>query len=139
MFEQILIDRSDTGRGNFDIEFDYARVRWETGDASGGANGVGGTPVAVGYSAGTGAVGTFAQLPGSLVSGALIDGGPNALVTHSQGSPVNGRYLFNVRNGPVMVPPPPVTSVPEPGTWVLLGPGLLAVGGLARRRAPAAA
>src|SRR5262249_8171730 len=83
-FELILINRSDTGAGNFDIEFNYNVVQWETGDASGGSNGLGGTSVAVGYSNGlSGASNVFFQLPGSLVNGALIDGGPNALVTHS--------------------------------------------------------
>ena len=53
-FQEILMERFDTGPGNFDIEFNYDQIQWETGDASGGSGGFGGTPVHVGYSNGTG-------------------------------------------------------------------------------------
>ena len=39
-FQLLLIDQ---GSGNFDIEFNYDKVNWETGDASGGSNGFGGS------------------------------------------------------------------------------------------------
>jgi hypothetical protein len=39
-FQLVLIDRSDTGPGNLNIEFNYERMLWETGDASGGSKGV---------------------------------------------------------------------------------------------------
>jgi Nidogen-like len=125
-FELILVDRSDTGAGNFDIEFNYSTIKWETGDASGGSNGFGGTPAAVGYSNGlSGASNQFFQVTGSLVSGALLDGGPNALITHDINSSVLGRYDLQVRGGTV-IPPPPDT--PEPGTWLLLAGGITSLG-----------
>jgi len=135
VFQLLLIDRSDLGAGNFDIEFNYDRILWETGDASGGTDGFGGTSAAVGYSQGSGATGTFAQLDGSFVNGALLDNGANALTRGSLGSDVLGRYVFNVRGGTVVTPP--VSTVPEPATVALVGAGLLAVAGAARRRATA--
>jgi hypothetical protein len=100
-FQLILVDRSDTGVGNFDIEFNYDRIKWETGDASGGTNGFGGQSAAVGYSNGTGTPGTFFELPGSHVNGALLDGGPLALVTNALQATTPGRYHFLVRGGQV--------------------------------------
>ena len=51
-FQAIIRDRSDTGAGNFDIDFRYERLEWTTGDASGGTGGLGGTPAQAGYDAG---------------------------------------------------------------------------------------
>jgi hypothetical protein len=98
-FQVVLIDRSDTGSGNFDVEFNYERVVWETGDASGGTGGLGGTPAAVGWSNGSGLPGTSFQLPGSLISGAFLDSGPQALARRRLNTPVIGRYLFRARDG----------------------------------------
>ena len=98
-FQVILIDRSDTGSGNFDVEFNYARISWETGDASSGVGGLGGVPAAVGWSNGSGAPGTSYQLPGSLVVGAFLDNGPLALARRRLNSPTIGRYLFRARDG----------------------------------------
>ena len=84
--------------GDFDITLNYDEILWETGDASGGSGGEGGTSAAVGFSAGTGVAGSFVQLPGSFENGALLDGGPNALVASSQNSSQVGRYVFQVRN-----------------------------------------
>jgi hypothetical protein len=98
-FQVILIDRSDTGAGNFDVEFNYERIQWETGDASGGAGGRGGTPVVVGWSNGSGETGTSYEMAGSMISGQFLDGGPRALVFRRLNSPVLGRYVFRARNG----------------------------------------
>ncbi|RVU14950.1 autotransporter outer membrane beta-barrel domain-containing protein [Methylobacterium oryzihabitans] len=100
-FQLILTDRADTGTGNFDIYFNYARIQFETGNANGGTNGLGGTSASAGYSNGSGEPGTYFELPGSLVNGALIDGGPNALATSSNNG-VAGQFLFPVRNGTVL-------------------------------------
>ena len=119
-FQLLLVDRADTGSGNFDIEFNYNKVQWETGSASGGNNGLGGIPAAVGYSNGlSGAANVSFQLPGSLTTGAFLDGGSAAtsLIANSLNSDVLGRYTFNARNGTVVVNPPS-TAVPEPFTIV---------------------
>lgn len=108
-FQLILIDRSDTGiTGAFDMEFDYDKIQWESGDASGGADGLCGTllectSAAVGYSNGTGDAGTNFQLPGSFVPGALLDNGPVAtsLIHQALNGTVIGRTTFQVRNGTV--------------------------------------
>jgi hypothetical protein len=98
-FQLLLVDRSNTGAGNFDLVLNYDSIQWETGDAvsSGGSNGLGGHSTRVGYSNGTQA--KSLELTGSGVNGALINGGPNALATHSLGSGIAGRYIFTVRGG----------------------------------------
>ncbi|HEX5273053.1 MAG TPA: nidogen-like domain-containing protein [Gemmataceae bacterium] len=104
-FQLLLIDRSDTGAGNFDIEFNYNSISWESGDASGGLNGRGGQSAEAGYSLGTGAAGTFGELSGSGVNGALLDYGSQPLVGHSLAANTPGRYHFFVRNGVVTQAP----------------------------------
>jgi hypothetical protein len=52
-WQLVLVDRLDTGTGNFDIEYRYAQIQWETGDFSGGSGGLGGQSARVGYTAGT--------------------------------------------------------------------------------------
>lgn len=121
-FQLILTDRSDIGAGDFDIEFNYNTMQWETGGASGGVDGLGGTSAVAGYSNGlSGSSNVYYQLPGSLVNGALIDGGVDALTAHSLNSNVLGRYDFQVRNGEV------VGVAPEPMSFGLIGAGILAL------------
>ncbi|MBI4876537.1 MAG: putative Ig domain-containing protein [Acidobacteria bacterium] len=98
-FQLILVERADTGEGNFDIEFNYERIVWETGDASGGAGGYGGIPASVGWSNGTGEPGTSYELDGSLIVGSFLDNGPRSLVRGKLNSTVRGRFLFRARNG----------------------------------------
>lgn len=99
-FQLVITKASGTGvqEGDFDITFHYNKVDWEAGNASGGSGGLGGTSALAGFSAGTGEPGTFVQLDGSLENGALIDGGPKALVNRSQNSATPGRFIFRVRN-----------------------------------------
>jgi len=137
----MLIDRGDTGAGNFDFEFNYGDMLWETGDASGGSGGFGGDCAAVGYSNGSsGANNHSFELPGSHTCGALIDGGANALNAHDLNSDVLGRYVFSVRGGEVVTvttptpTPTPTTTTPEPGTYALVLTGLALLGAATRNR-----
>lgn len=147
-FQVVVVDRSDTGAGNFDAEFNYARVRWESGDFSGGVGGLGGSSARVGFTDGAG---TAYELPGSGVPGSLLDGGPpdTALARNLLKSDTAGRYVFSFRDGVpegTMTPetggsaPPPVTvpggpiGVPEPATAALAAVGLVAAASGVRRR-----
>lgn len=137
-FQLALIDRSDTGAGNFDIEFNYDQMQFETGEASGGVNGLGANSARVGYSNGTGALGTSFELPGSAVNGAFLDGGPTTtrLVANSLNSSVPGRYIFTARNGSIdPTPNPTPTPVPAPSSaGSTLAFGALGAGYLLKRK-----
>jgi hypothetical protein len=99
-FQVVLIDRSDTGPGNFDIEFNYDQIQWETGDSSGGNNGLGGSSARAGFSNGTGLPGTFFELPGSAVNGAFLDSNAQTgLIHNSANSQTPGQYVFSIRAG----------------------------------------
>lgn len=125
VFQLILVDRSDIATGAFDIEFNYDQVQWDTGAASSGAS------ARVGYSAGTGAAGTHAELAGSGENGAFLDGGARSLAAQ-------GRIAYAVRSGGVSQVPATTTTTPEPATIVLTASGLLALAGVARRTRRAA-
>jgi hypothetical protein len=117
-FQIILIDRKETGDGNFDIEFNYQRVAWETGDASGGVNGFGGVPASVGWSNGSGEAGTSFELEGSLQPGAFLDGARRSLVRNRLNNTVPGRYIFRARGGRVLPPLTITTGCPLPPAFI---------------------
>jgi hypothetical protein len=97
-FQLLLIDQ---GSGDFDIEFNYDRILWETGDASGGIEGFGGTSAAVGFANGDGDPNHFFVRDGSFENGALLNGGSKALISSSLNSGGQlGRYVFHVHNEP---------------------------------------
>jgi hypothetical protein len=99
-FQLVIIDRSDTGAGNFDFEFNYDQIQWETGNASGGTGGLGGSSARAGFSNGTGTQGTFFEIAGSAINGAFLDTNPTTgLRNNRQASEVLGRYLFQARGG----------------------------------------
>jgi hypothetical protein len=138
-FQLVLIDRSDIAAGDFDFEFNYTQINWETGQASGGNSlGLGGSPARVGYSSG-GTTPTSFELAGSGITLSFLDSNTvtgliyNSLGTPFDGASLNGRYDFSVRNGVVQ---PPITNgaVPEPSTYGMIGAGVLLIGALLRRR-----
>jgi hypothetical protein len=103
-FQVLLVDRSDIAPGDFDIYFNYNQIQWETGDASGGTNGLGGSSARVGYS--NGASANSYELSGSGVPGSFLDSNTTfGLIHNSRGSAVLGRHIFTVRNGAVNVGP----------------------------------
>ncbi len=96
-FQLLLVNTSQ--QGDFDIVFNYGQIKWETGDASGGSDGLGGTPAGAGFSNGDGNPAHFVQLPGSLTSGAFLDGNTSTgLASHSNAG-VPGRYIYHVASG----------------------------------------
>jgi len=103
-FQLVIVDRSDTGAGNFDIIYNYDQVLWDRGTASG-------TYARAGWAAnGT----TGYELPGSGTNGALLDGAATstALVKGSLNSGGQlGRYVWEVRGGAAPNVPPTVTVV----------------------------
>jgi len=97
-FQVVLIDRSDRDPGDFDIEFNYNQIQWETGDASSGVNGLGGNSAVVGFSNGSDLPGTSLQLQGSFINGELLDSNPGGLIHGDLNTNVLGRYIFPIVN-----------------------------------------
>jgi hypothetical protein len=113
-FQLVLIDRADTGAGNFDVEFRYDDINWTTGNASGGTDGLGGTPAQAGYDAGDGV--NFFIVPGSQTS-SVVD-----LDTAASNTGTAGIWKFAVRDGelpgdtaenPIL----PITDPNNPGDY----------------------
>lgn len=91
------------------IGFFFKTVGWETGDASGGAGGFGGTEATVGFGDGLAAVNTGEiSLLGSQQAGI-------------SGIVANNHYWFNLGAGGI----PEDNGVPEPATIALFGLGLV--------------
>jgi hypothetical protein len=93
-FQVLLVDRSDIEDGAFDVVFDYGTIQWETGDASDGSAGFGGTPAAAGWSNGS-ATGSV-SIGGSLQSGAFIDGAFTGLASSSTGTETPGIHIWQI-------------------------------------------
>jgi hypothetical protein len=115
-FQLVIIDRPDRGTGDlgddFDMEFNFDSIQWDTGQASGGdsncINGPAGNSAFVGYSNGTSTAGDSYTVSGSGVPNALLDSNTTTgLIYNDLNSTTLGRYLFTVNNGQ---PTPPTTT-----------------------------
>lgn len=96
-FQLILTESRYCGiAGDFDVEFRYTQCEWETGDASGGTGGFGGTPAQVGFDAGN--LTDFVSIMGSRLDGIsrVVCDGSNV------GEP--GIWRFRIRRGVVECP-----------------------------------
>ena len=78
-----------------------------------------------GYSNG---VATSLELAGSAVNNAFLDSGTNALISHRLNSTVDGRYIFEARNGTIS------GSVPDSASVAMWGLGVLGMAFARRRR-----
>ncbi|CAO3431338.1 nidogen-like domain-containing protein [Azospirillum endophyticum] len=100
-FQVVLVDRSDRHAGDFDIQMNYNQIQWETGNASGGNAGLGGSSARAGYS---NADGTQSyEITGSAVPGAFLDNNAVTALIRQSNVSVPGRYVFEVRNGTVVL------------------------------------
>ncbi len=106
-FQLVIVDRSDTGAGNFDFMFNYDKVTWDLATASSGAK----------ARAGWGRTSTSFELPGSGVAtsatSTLLDSSSSAtsLIQNSRNSDQLGRYVWQVRNGAAPNMPPVISVV----------------------------
>jgi hypothetical protein len=114
--------------GEGQVGFFYKGMGWETGDASGGSGGFGGTPAAVGFGDGLS--------NGYILQGSTLNGISGI---------VNNKYIwFNLTNGGVtpVSSSPSSAAVPAVSPWglVVLGLGILGIGQyLVSRRASSGA
>ncbi|MBM4137487.1 MAG: PEP-CTERM sorting domain-containing protein [Nitrospira sp.] len=122
-FQLRLVNRYDTGVGNFDIFFIYEDINWTTGDASGGSGGLGGVVARAGWNSGNGT--DYYELPQSGIQNNMLD------LENASNIGIPGVFEFDVRGGQVI---PPTPAIPEPSTFLLLGAGLVGVGLLRMRR-----
>jgi hypothetical protein len=94
-FQLLLVGRGDLEPGAFEIVFNYDQLRWETGDANNGKDGLGGTAPIAGFSAGDCNAQDFFELPGSRQNGAFLDSSGTGLIHGDVGSEIPGRYVLH--------------------------------------------
>jgi hypothetical protein len=121
-YQLLLVDRSDTGVGNFDFIFNFDFIQLDNKDF--------GDSSFFGYAA----EGNFYGY--TTDNNHLLTLNSSQLPYNSINSDVAGRYVFEVRDGVVTNPLPFLTAavVPEPETWAMMLAGLGLVAGVARRR-----
>ena len=121
-FQLIIVDNGD---GSFDLIFNYDGILWETGDASDGENGFGGTSAAFGFSTGDGDPAHQFIANGSFQNGGLLDSnGTTGLIHGHTGSEPDGRYIFHIAapTGPKLSGTVEHSSDPESGALVEICP-----------------
>jgi len=110
-------DDYDVPAGEGNIGFFWKTMDWETGDASGGSGGFGGTPAAVGFGVGDG-------VNGQILQGSTLNGISDIVENH--------KIWFFSRSGDDGGPDV-VDHVPEPATMLLLGLGIVGLAGARRK------
>ena len=130
-FQLILVERADTGVGNFDIYFQYDQIQWETGDASGGSGGLGGASAVAGYSNGSSA---SLQIAGSDVDGGLLDTNLATGLKNNSNVGLPSTFIYTARAGTVAGGD---GAAPEPAAFLVWGVLALAFGGVMTRCRPA--
>jgi hypothetical protein len=96
-FQVIIVNQGTPG---VDLVFNYDSIAWETGDASDGVNGFGGTSAAAGWAAGDGDSSHALMQPGSFANGGLLDSNPQtSLAGHATAGQPAGRYVYQLREG----------------------------------------
>ncbi len=127
-FQLVFVDRSDRTNGDYDLEFNYGQLQWETGQASGGIDGIGGSPARAGFASIDGA--SF-ELQGSAISGSFLDfdpstglANPTGLIYSNFNSAVPGRYVFQFHDGAPLALPANSQNAPQvrplPKTRIML-------------------
>jgi len=116
-FQLVLIDRGDRGAGDFDLEFNYAQIQWETVDYSGGWDGLGGSSARVGFAH---ASGSNFEFTGSAVNGWFLDTNPadgtlnpTGLIYTNFNSTIPGRYVMQFHDGTPLALPVGLTNAPQ--------------------------
>jgi CHAT domain-containing protein len=90
------------------IGFAYNDIQFETGDASGGVNGFGGTPAAIGINTGLGLLST--NTPNSGTASIVY----NQSLTDGVSNNIDFTHIFLSSNTSAPVLPPTATPIPEP-------------------------
>jgi len=101
-FQVIIIDRSDTGAGNFDVEFNYGSINLNSTDVSTQSRAF------IGFTSGKGASdGNKWTLPGTLVNNRFRNGASDPIRNYRNtdtDKALTGRILIESRNGVMITP-----------------------------------